>query len=361
MLRRWVLHCVALALVSFAFGGVARADTSPEVRLVKIPVAGSPLENFGSSWTDASRGRYYLADRSNKSLDVFDTHTNTLVKQIGGFVGFTGKDDTSGPDGVVSTSHTELWVGDGDSTVKVVDVPSGTITASISTGGKARANKLAYDPQDQLIVVANDADVPPFLTFISVTRRSVIGRVRVAEATGGIGQTVYNPDTRLFYTAIPTTTSRPDGEVRVLNPNIVLAATVPLPSCNPYGLALGSGHQLLVGCNSTSHTLIIDSTNGAVLADLPETGGSDDVSYNLGDGRYYLAESGPQHLGVIDGISMHVVDNAETGIHARSVAVDPSLNHVFVPVAAGDPACPNGCIAVFASVTGDRASNVETP
>lgn len=323
---------------------------------MKIPIAGSPLTSFDIGWTDAAASRYYLADRSNKSVDVFDTDKNTLVTEIGGFVGFTGNDDTSGPDGVVSTSQIELWVGDGDSTVKVVNVLSGTIAATISTGGKARADELAYDPHDGVVVIANNADVPPFLTFISVPNRSVIGRVRVADATNGIEQTVYDPNAGLFYTAIPSTITHPGGEIRIYDANLVLAGIAPLPACNPHGLALGPGHQLLAGCNSTSHTLIVDDTTWNVIADIPQTSGSDEVWYNPGDGRYYLAENAAQYVGVIDAGTMHFVENDETGINAHSVAADEDLNHIFVPIAAPDPACPKGCIAVFSSVTKDRVS-----
>ena len=67
----------------------------------------------------------------------------------------------------------EIWVGDGDSTVKVFDVAgcSETTTpkATIATGVRAdnRADEMCYDPVDQLILVANNAASPPFATLIS--------------------------------------------------------------------------------------------------------------------------------------------------------------------------------------------------
>ena len=57
---------------------------------------------FDISWVDQATQLYYLADRSNAVIDVVDTKTDTFVKQIaGGFKGFTGNNDTSGPNGVV--------------------------------------------------------------------------------------------------------------------------------------------------------------------------------------------------------------------------------------------------------------------
>jgi hypothetical protein len=49
------------------------------------------------------------------------------------------------------------------------------------------------------------------------------------------------------------------------------------------------------------------------------------------------------------------VENVEAGVGAHSVAADALNNHIFAAISAPDPACPNGCIAVFASVNGDRA------
>ena len=61
-----------------------------------------------------------MADRSNAAIDIVDTTTDTVVGEITGFVGFTGNNDTSGPDGVlvIDDPH-QLWAGDGGSTVKV--------------------------------------------------------------------------------------------------------------------------------------------------------------------------------------------------------------------------------------------------
>ena len=54
----------------------------------------------------------------------------------------------------------QLWAGDAHSLVKVVDLSSGAIVATVSTGASNRADELAYDPQDHLILIANDADDP---------------------------------------------------------------------------------------------------------------------------------------------------------------------------------------------------------
>ena len=361
MSTRSIARCAGLAALGLALGsmsvGADASSLSTTNRLAKIPVPGKPLKSFDIGWTDPSMARYYVADRSNSAVDVVDTSANAVVKQIGGFVGFTGNNDTSGPDGVVSVSHSELWVGDGDSTVKVLDVPSGSIVATISTGGKARADELAFDTTHGLIVVANDADEPPYLTSISVGGRAVVKKLAYPDATDGLEQPVFDPTTGMIYQAVPGTKDLPGGAIDAIDPvQMTITQRFPLTNCAPHGLALGPNHQALVGCSKALHTIVIDDTNGNVLADFTQTGGSDEVWYNPGENRYYLAENAAQSLGVIDAGTLTFIENVETGLGAHSVAADAINNHIFVPIATPDPACPNGCIAVFASVTGDRGT-----
>jgi hypothetical protein len=360
MLSHPLRRCATFALVAMVLSGpIASADTvaNPTVRLAKIAIPGKALRSFDIGWVDPAIARYYLADRSNASLDVVDTTENAVVKQITGFKGFTGNNDTSGPNGVIPVSRRELWVGDGDSLVQVVDAQLGSIMATISTGGKNRADELAFDGQRGLIVIANDADDPPFLSFIDVNSRSVVKKLEFPNATDGLEQPAFDASTGIMYQAVPATKDNEGGEIAVLDDaKMAVTTTYALKDCQPHGLAVGPNHQLLAGCSSDSgHTLILDGTNGQVIADIGQTGGSDEVWFNPGENRYYLAERGSQSLGVIDALTNRFVENVESGVGAHSVAADQANNHIFVPIGGPDPACPNGCIAVFASVNGDRA------
>src|SRR6516165_10657206 len=72
--------------------------------------------SFDISWVDPVLNKYYLADRSNKTIDILDLSTlpPTLTQVVRPeFQGFTGNNDTSGPDGLATVNnHTEVWVGD---------------------------------------------------------------------------------------------------------------------------------------------------------------------------------------------------------------------------------------------------------
>jgi DNA-binding beta-propeller fold protein YncE len=355
MLSRFVLRGASAVLLALTLStGSAGAATTPAttVRIAKIPIAGNPLKAFDISWVDPVIGRYYLADRSNAAVDIFDENTNELVAQVGGFVGAKKSNDVSGPDGVVGTfSGKELWAGDGDSTVKVIDLTANKVVATISTGGKFRADEMSYDPKENLIAVANNADDPPFVSIISVPTRQVIKKIEFTDSTNGAEQSQYDPATGMFYISIPATNAAPGGEIDVISPtSMSIVNKYALKDCGPNGLAIGPGNQLLAGCGNPHRAVIIDRTNGAVLADLSNVGGADEVWYNAGDNRYYFGETAFQNLGIVDAGTLTTIGEVETGLGAHSVAADQSSNHIFVPIATPDPACPNGCIGVFTDV-----------
>src|SRR3984893_7976312 len=100
-----------------------------------VAIPGNPLRSFDISFVNPDRAEYYLADRSNSGIDIIDTHSLTFKRTIGGFVGIKLKPGTnvvdnnhSGPDGVVSHGRW-LYAGDGDSSLKVIDLNAPTASA----------------------------------------------------------------------------------------------------------------------------------------------------------------------------------------------------------------------------------------
>ncbi len=165
--------------------GPALADNNDQnagaVRLLStIPIPGAALHGFDISWVDADTQRYYLADRSNKAVDVVDAKNGTFLKQIsGGFAGVkfkadgTANNDISGPNGVV-TSGRWLFVTDAPSRVVSIDLNTDLIVDTVFTSASAnRTDELAYDPDSGTLLVVNNADDPPFATLITVNKSTV--------------------------------------------------------------------------------------------------------------------------------------------------------------------------------------------
>ena len=356
--RSLVSLLVALALtmssaLALAFGQYQRIDA--------ISIPGAPLKSFDISWVDEPSQTYFLADRSNAGVDIINSETHAFVGRIVGFVGFTGTNAHSGPDGIeVDHGTHQAWVGDGDSTVRVVDLApdfhSGTVVDTISTGGTARADELAIAHSAHVLMVANPDDDVPFLTFISTQSHAVLGKIFFPQALDGLEQPVWDQETHRFLQAVPETPTNPGGEVDAIDPEAMVVTNVfPLTDCHPHGMILGPHQHLLVGCSVPSHTLVINARDGSAVADIVGFGGSDEVWFNPGDNHYYLAArgaaAGPK-LGVVDADTNTLIDAPTTGSNAHSVAADRKNNHIFVPIAAPDPSCPRGCVAVYANTGG---------
>src|SRR6266699_2380310 len=74
-----------------AFAGAANAAELRQIGTISIP--GEPLNSFDISWIDQATGLYFLADRSNKGIDIVDTKKGAWVGRVEGMVGPVMKKD----------------------------------------------------------------------------------------------------------------------------------------------------------------------------------------------------------------------------------------------------------------------------
>jgi len=355
------LNLSAVAVLALPPAAAAGRHTHSFGRIGTLEVPGQPLASFDIGFVNAG-GVYALSDRSNGGLDFFASASGRFLGRATGFRGYSaaGGSAESGPNGVVAVGRHEFWAGDGDSTVKVVDLRTKQVVASIPTGGKKRADEIAYDARDHLVIAVNNADDPPFVSFISTRTRKVVGRLVLERASDGAEQPLWNPASGLVYVSIPSLDGvKAHGAVAVIDPRSHrLIKFMPVDKCMPAGLALGPHDDLLLGCSDDAvaagfpaRSFVMSAASGRIVATLPQVGGSDEVWSDPQAGRYYLAavaNTGGPVLGVVDSRTNRWVGNFPTGSHAHSVAADPESGKVFVPIAAGSAAdCARGCIAVF--------------
>jgi hypothetical protein len=315
------------------------------VRLLKvIPVPGTnanvtngKLYSFDISWVDQETQTYYLADRSNAVIDVVDAKMGIFAGQIPGdfagvaVVGGVVSNAQSGPNGVVTGGHclfaTDFRSGMGGRVVSF-DLTAAfppPVVSSVFTGGNGRADELAYDPNatnpEALLLVINNADTPPFGTFITVNKATcgltvgtkvLLDTAHGVDAQNGAEQPVWEPATGKFYVSIPQIGSTVShGGVVSIPPNgttwTVLGEGIDF--CSPAGLTVGPKTDLFVGCNTVFDTagnvwsptgtvaaapndVIIDAETGAIDARILSAGAGDEVWFNAGDGNYYATGSG---------------------------------------------------------------------
>ena len=309
-------------------GGTAQTQCA-----TAITIPGNPLRSFDISWVHLAQALYLLADRSNAGIDVIDTNAVAFVRTITGGdpaiipgVKFAGQvcnpnppgtctttnavnNNISGPDGV--TSHGRwVYAGDGDSTLKVIDltIPGpNAIVQSISTGGSTRVDEMALTPDGTLLLAANNAEDPPFATLFNANGDNTatnVSKIILVQVSGAIippgfglslEQPTFEPMTQRFWTSIPVIAQNPpgcnfdagagpvtcDGGVLVFDPNNISAAqcnhafipgvtcalsefnpttytgviflypankNAATGGCGPNGITVGPTNNLMLGC-----------------------------------------------------------------------------------------------------------------
>ncbi len=340
-------------------------------------------------------GKYFVTDRNNKSLDMVDIATRTVTYITGtGANAFTGctpaptcvgaNNGKSGPDGVNWIKGTNfLFVGDVDN-VRIVDMTTSTVVGSIKLGSTGtRGDEGCYDADDHIYMISSpDAD-QPFASFINTDTRTVIATVNWVDTdgnpAGGNEQCQYDPGTKSFVVNNDNTLANPHGEVDVIpvvditslaagsTVNVFNLANVkrfPLGNCDPTGMDLGPGTDMIVMCRpgdpgSQLTSIIMNRTNGTIVATL-RVGGGDQVAYDARTNKYYLSgnrwhASGMNDLGggcsatnpcvptlfVVEADTHNVLPFISVGNNAHSVAVDPVSGQIFVPYSSAT--APGGC------------------
>lgn len=331
--------CAALVIVSAAFAQQGQPVNGYKLlKTIQIPggLAGNDI-----SWVDSANARYYLADRGNATgnpvvgprIDVIDTQIDQFLTSI---------PLTSAGNGILAVPRAhEIWVGSNDSTVSVIDTTSNAVTHVISTGGKQRADEMAWDPVDQLLLVANDRDAPPFVSFISGRTYSVAGTIAydgtaAPMSTGGIEQPVWDGATGKFYIAIPATKTNANGELDEIDPRTFkVTRSFPTACKGPSGLVLVPNQRLVTACGD-----VVDIASGAVVTTIPSVSG-DEIWYNPGDQRVYF--SGSQNVFAVDANSYTTLATLVVGVPAmapapsqstHSLAADADTQELFVAVSA---------------------------
>lgn len=413
-------------------------EAAPLKLLGTIAIPGNPIASTDIANVDQETGRLYFSDRSNLAVEVVDARHDLFLGRITknaagtlSFAGLTSPSTHEGPNGVVATNDKKVWAGDGDSTVKVMDVDPTSptymeIIASINTAGLTsvsnctggltgtcnRADEIAYDPEDQIIMIIDDepASIQPFATFISAkSPYTVLGQINFAAqgliASGGLEQPAWDLGMHSFLQTLPdVNTTTGTGAIAVINPKtFAVERVISLAGfdCSPSGEALGEDQHLAVACSvrptatapsPSTFPLVIDvSTGTEVGPGVNQVGGGDEIGFNPGDNRFitssYLdgVSTNPSLLGVIDGSTGVWLQNvppatapvppATTGTgglltsgRPGNLAASGENNHVFVIVHPAAPPATDvcgffvsgttktdyGCVAVFGPIHTDH-------
>ncbi len=376
---------IVVAILGMAASSAIAGPTYSLLTTIAVPSdaanvqPGGAFTSFDISFFDPVTRLYYVADRSNASVDIFSGATLSFLGRATGFTGQQATTAASGPDGVLTVTSggiTTLYAGDGNSTLKVFNATNPaapTLLQSISTGGVFRVDEMAYSPLTQQVLAANNADSPAFATLFGTTNGTApvsIAHTNIsipgAAPSDGLEQPVWNPNTGSFFISVPSFNGDAAGGVVEIKTDGTIGkiyefATMGIASCSPTGLALGASGNLLVGCgNSGTQTVLLNPAgSGSIVATFAQISGTDEIWFDTGLGDFFVTgknSAGNRVFDVINDASELILQSVLLPVSAlsnpHSISVDPVSGDVFVPLAGStltvaNNTCPLGCIAIF--------------
>ncbi len=313
---RWL--AVSAALAAMPVGNASAADGPPLVLETKIPLAktGGRIDHMA---VDLKRGRLFVAELGNGSVDVIDIAGRRVVSRITWLndpqgVGYTPQADllvvASAGDGSVRFYRGDdlapagaLSLGDDADNVRV-DPHSGAVVVGYGNGGLAVIDPATRNKVADIHLPAHpegfQLDHASGRAFVNVPDANQVAVVDVK--AGRIIATWHAPGMRGNF---PMTMSQADH----------LVATV---FRNPAKLVL------------------LDSRSGAVTASFDACGDADDVFFDGRRGRIYVScGSGVVDAWQHDETSYRPLPHTKTDGGARTSLFVPELDRLFVAARAG--------------------------
>jgi DNA-binding beta-propeller fold protein YncE len=309
-----------LAAAVLVSGYAYAAEKVPEYRFIgEIPVAGDTGWDYLS--IDAAARRLYVTRGTH--IAVIDLDAQKVVGDIG---------DTPGVHGFALAP--ELGRGfssnGGESKVSIVDLKSLGTVSKVAT--QENPDAVVYEPGHKEVYAFNGRGHSA--TVIGASSGDVVatiplpGKPEFSAVDPAAGRVYVNIEDKNAILAIDTSTHK-------------VVSTWPIaPGESASGMAFdAANHRLFVGCDNKL-MLMVDSTNGKVVASVPI---GDGVDANAFDPQLHLAFSsnGEGNLTIAHEDSpqkLTVVQTVQTQKSARTMALDPNTHRVYLAAATLLPA-----------------------
>jgi hypothetical protein len=249
---------------------------------------------FDGVAADPSGHRLYLADQSNRSVDVVDTSGTS--PRLAAFV-----DVPAPPNGLaVAPSLKRLYVGMDGGQVGVIDTEAASQrfmrvvdTITVDSSPNAAADLLDFSPQTKTLYVGTASGGS--VVAVDASTDKVTHRYDVKSP---VEQPRFDPADGKLY----VTTPGPDALVQLDPASGKVTRTLTQKGCHPSGLAINPSRQLaLVACRGSMAVFNLRSGLDEVTRSVP---GGDIVTYDAAMDRFTVGSShGPRDssVGVFDG------------------------------------------------------------
>jgi len=217
------------------------------------------------------------------------------------------------------------------SSVSVVDVNSGAVTASVPVG--AAPIGVAVAPGGRFVYVAqHNANT---VAVVSTNTNTV--QAQISAGTKPMGVAVSPDGSRLYVTNFLTATASGagslwvNGTLTVVDTATRTVVAILTVGTNPSGVAVSPDGSRVYVANAGSGTLsVVSAASNTVSATIPVGANPVGVAASSNGQRIYVANSGAASVSVIDAATLAVSSTVLVGGHATGVAVSDDSTRVVV-------------------------------
>jgi DNA-binding beta-propeller fold protein YncE len=306
----------SLALVALATLGV-QAQDGPYSLIKEIPIGGEGGWDYMS--VDAPAHRLYVS-HATKAV-VIDTARDAIVGEIA---------DTLGIHGVIATPGGRIFTSNGRAnTASIVDAATLQTIGKVETEGNP--DYILYEPAQKEVYTFNgrgkSASVIDAATGMLTTTIPLGGKPEAGQADPSAGRVYVDLEDKATVAVIDVAT------------HAVVANWPIAPGEEPSGLAIDTkNHRLFIGAGNKL-VLMMDATNGRILAQAPVGAGVDATWFDPGTGNVF-ASAGDGTVTILHEDSpttLRVVQTLKTVQGARTMTLDTATHRIYVATAKYGP------------------------
>jgi YVTN family beta-propeller protein len=313
MKRTILVVLPALVLVVAGVGGQAPAPGSPYKVIKRYTLGGE------GSWDyltlDAQTRRLYITRGSH--VMVMDCDNGKVVGDVPGTTGVHGV-------ALVSKLNKGFTSNGGDSTVTIFDVQTLKETARVKVGN--RPDAIVYDPASGRVFTFN-ADSKD-ATALAADTGQVVGTITL----GGRPEFAVSDEQGTMFVNIEDK----DEVVAFDAKQLTVKSRWPLaPGKTPTGLGVDRAKKRLFSSCRNEKMVILDATNGRVIAALPIGKGTDACIFDRDTGLAFSSNRDGT-LTVVDEPAdgeYRVLANVPTQFGAKTMALDPKTHNIYLATA----------------------------
>jgi DNA-binding beta-propeller fold protein YncE len=273
---------------------------------------------FDHAGMHSGSARLYVAHTANDALDVVDCLHDRYSHSVENLPGVAGA--------LVSDEQNLVFASNrAENTVGIFAPDDETATARVAVG--IRPNGLAYDPDKNLLLVANvgDPHMPDSFTvsIVNVKERRMISNVLVP---GRTRWTIFDAQGGVFYVNIAA-----PAQIVVLTPEkpdrVVRAIQIAAPG--PHGLDFDPENRRLFCACDSKQLVILEADSGKVLKQLELIGSPDVVFFNPVLKHLYVAIGDPGVVDVFEADEAKRIETVQTEPGAHTIGFDAQRNRVY--------------------------------